>query len=180
MSLLARRRAMMGAKASANRFYIFKDGQYQSWLNGRELVFGGYQVRKNGASSTYPAYSLNVIDDNIVFSMTGTENRTNHESIGIKVSDLLPGPVKKIGGFFTCTTYENSASQICEVGMSEKFVTSETESTAFGEYQLSHIAQAGSKEVDITINSPNYVVFHIMRRNVKTREITISELWVEV
>lgn len=178
--MMDRRRALMMAKPKSKKIYIFKDGQYQSWLNGREFAFGGYQKREDGTGDSQPEYSLTISDGKIVFSMTGTGNRTNHESIGIKVSDLLPGPVKKIGGYFTCTTYENSASQTEEFGVSEKFVTSTTESTAFGEHQLSHIAQAGNKEVDITINAPNYVVFHLMRKNVKTRSITISELWVEV
>lgn len=179
-SLMARRRALIGQGEASTRFYIFKDGQYQDWLNGRQFTFGGYQVRQGGASGTEPVYSLSIEDEKIVFSMTGTANRTNHESIGLIISDLLPAPIKKIGGYFACTTYENSASQTEEIGVSEKFVISADNSTAFGEHQLSHIAANGDKTIDVTISTPNYVFFHLKRKNVNMRRIYISELWVEV
>lgn len=179
-----RRRALTGQSAGLKRFCLFRDGAYQGWLNGREFTLGGYWSYASSQTSQ-PSYELYLNDSGVlVFTMTGAYNRTNTFSIGIKAGDLLPAPIRRIGGTIWRSTDETGEDQRIGMGVSQKFVQNADMDTAFGAHEMEYsLLPTAARECEMEITDPsaaNYIVFQITRKNVNTRWVKIRELWVEV
>lgn len=175
----------MAQKEDSQRYYIFKDGAYQDWLNGRAFAIGGYKTNR-GSASGYPQSDLSITDNNIIMHLLGTANRINSVCIGIQIGDLLPKRIKRIGGKFKRTVPWQNADHGAEIGVSTIFATSQSSmSSALGEYNDFPISPISTTdfvkfETDVTLQTPEYVFALLRVKNADNRYIYISEVWVEV
>lgn len=175
----------MAQKENSQRYYIFKDGAYQDWLNGRAFAIGGYKTDADGPSG-HPQSDLSITDNNIIMHMLGAANRINSVCIGIQIGDLLPKRIKRIGGKFKRTVPWQNSEHGAEIGVSTMFVNSKTsKASALGEYDNFPIPNISTTdfvefETDVALQTTEYVFVLLRVKDVNNRYIYISEMWVEV
>lgn len=175
----------MAQKEDSQRHYIFKDGAYQDWLNGREFAIGGYKTHSSSSGGS-PSSDMSIADNNIILHLLGVYNRTNSVCIGIQIGDLLSKRIKRIGGKFKATVNWQHSGDGSEIGVSTMFVESKTSmASALGEYNDFPISTISTTdfaefETDTTIQNPEYVFVLLRVKNANNRYIYISEVWVEV
>lgn len=166
--------------ANGNRLYIFKDGQYQSWLNGREFAIGGY-ITNASNQGVSPASNLYIEDNWLKLSLTSAYNRVNYTCAGILLSDIVSAKIKRLGVTLP-GGYDYSYSDAFgrDFIFSEKFVTSANETTALGTIQSVSINAAGEHVIDNGTDNLNYMVLMNHKKNTTSIHFAVVDCWIEV
>lgn len=166
------------------RMYIFKDGEYGSWLNG--ATFQGVTAGTHGS----PSCSIAIEDGrlNLTTKQT-TNNRVANYAFGVAMPQGVS--VKKVG--INCTTdNQNHTSNVFRFGVSETLnaatggVAGATVYSGLGIYSLSD-----NDATSVTVNTEfvpsaesegyrNYVTILRNERNIGEATVSITDLWIEV